>query len=70
MVRPRWKEASKVLYEDFKRLIGNDQSSWPSDLSTVTTEDNVTSLDMKKIKAIISSIKQKVKKDGKRSLLN
>ena len=70
MVRPRWKEAPKVLYEDFKRLIGNDQSSWPSNLPTVTTEDNVTSLDMKKIKAIISSIKQKVKKDGKRSLLN
>ena len=70
IVMQRWKEAPKVLYNDFKILIGNDQSSWPSDLPTVTTEDNVTSLDMKKITAIISSIKQKIKKDGKRCLLN
>ena len=70
MVRQRWKEAPKVLYKDFVTLIGSDQDSWPNDLPTITTENNETSLDMKKIKAIISSVKQKVRKEGKRSLLN
>ncbi len=60
----------KVLYQEFVTLIGNDQALWPSDLPTITTEDKETSLDMRKIKAIISSVKQKVRKDGKRSLLN
>ena len=70
MVRQRWNEAPKPLCKDLKTLIGNDQSLWPSDLPTVTTEDNVTSLDMKKTETTISSIKQKVKKDEKTSLLS
>ena len=51
-------------------MMGNDPSTWPSDLPTIKNPDNTISINMKKIKTIISSVKQKKKKVAKRSLLN
>ena len=61
MVIERWEEAPKNLYEDFKFIMGNDPSTWPSDLPTIKNPDNTISINMKKIKSIISSVKQEKK---------
>ena len=70
MVKHHWKEPRKDLYESFKSIMGDDPSIWPSDIPTIRNKDNSISINMKKIKAIISSAKQERKKLGKRSLLN
>ena len=70
LVKQRWQEAPKELFQTFKSIIGDDQSRWPSDIPTIINEDNTVSINVRKIKAIISSAKQEIKKAGKRSLLN
>lgn len=70
LVRQRWKESPKVIYEAFKALIGNDPSKWPIDIPTISEEDGTLTIDMKKMKSVISYVKSKIKKEGKRSLLN
>ena len=59
------------MFKTFKLIVGDDQSSCWSDFPTVTNEDTSNvSIDEKKTNIITSSIKQKVKKDVKISLLN
>ena len=70
LVKQRWQEAPKELFQTFKSIIGDDQSRWPSDIPTIINEDNTVSINVRKIKAIIISAKQELKKVGKRSLLN
>ena len=70
LVEQKWKESPKVLYDDFKAIIGIDQSKWPIDIPTISEEDGTLTVDMKKIKSVISYLKGKMKKKGKRSLLN
>ena len=70
LVEQKWKESPKVLYDDFKAIIGIDQSKWPIDIPTISEEDGTLTIDMKKIKSVISYLKGKMKKKGKRSLLN
>ena len=41
-----------------KFMMGNDPSTWPSDLPTIKNPGNTISINMKKIKTIISSVKQ------------
>ena len=70
LVKQRWEESPKDLFQAFKSIIGNNQSRWPSDIPTIINEDNTVSINVKKIKANISSAKQEIKKVGKRSLLS
>ena len=53
MVRHCWEEALKGCYQNFKSDMVDDPSTWPSDIPTIRNKDNTTSINMKKIKAII-----------------
>ena len=52
------------MYKDFKYIIGDNTFSRPSELPTIEDKDNTVSINIKKIKAVVSSTIQGLKKVG------
>ena len=69
-MKDNWQQKPEHLFQMFLSHLGKDPNLWPSDLPTQKDIHNINTIDKKRIKSLIGSMKQSIKKQAKRSILN
>ena len=69
-MKDNWQQKPEHLFQMFLSHLGKDPNLWPSDLPTQKGINDKNIIDKKRIKALIGSMKQSIKKQAKHSILN